>query len=316
MTIDRPDIVQFSVVIPVYNAEAYVERAVRSALAEPETLEVVLVEDGSPDGALAVCERLAAGDARVRLLRHPDGENHGAGASRNLGIEQARGEWIAFLDADDFFLPGRLSGPAAQIREDSTIDGVYEAVGVHFESEDARQWWDERTGSARLTAPKRRVSAENLFHAMLHGALGGNFCTPGVVVRRELLRQVGGYDEWLRMCQDTHLAFRLAWHGRLVAGRLEEAVAMRGVHANNRVRDRRRHLEYHVKMWSDLVAWARRERVPRRYRQSLRAKYYRSRLSLAELDGRRDVMAKTALVLESRYQLIESCFSYLAHRSS
>ena len=100
-----------SVVIPVYQAAAFVEQAVESALAQPETGEVLLVEDGSGDGSLAECERLAAGDGRVRLLRHPNGENRGAGASRNLGIEQSTCPLVAFLDADDYYLLGRFAGP-------------------------------------------------------------------------------------------------------------------------------------------------------------------------------------------------------------
>ena len=96
---------EISVVIPVYNAEKYVEDAVRSALRQNQTAEVILVEDNSPDNALKVCERLAKEDPRVRVLRHSDGKNHGAGESRNLGIKNARCDYIAFLDADDYWKP-------------------------------------------------------------------------------------------------------------------------------------------------------------------------------------------------------------------
>ena len=80
-----------SVIIPVYNAERYLERAVASALEQPQTGEVILIEDCSPDGSLAICEKLAAAHPdKVRLLRHPDGKNHGAGPTRNLGIRAAQ----------------------------------------------------------------------------------------------------------------------------------------------------------------------------------------------------------------------------------
>ena len=98
-----------SVVIPVYNAERYVARALASALAQPEVGEVILVEDDSPDRALEVCRSLANEHAgKVRLLRHPDGRNHGAGPSRNLGIRAARHPFMTALDADDHYLPGRF----------------------------------------------------------------------------------------------------------------------------------------------------------------------------------------------------------------
>ena len=79
-------LMEVSVIIPVYNAAAYVGQAVRSALEQPETREVILIEDGSQDTSLQVCRELEGAFDSVRLLRHPDGKNLGAGASRNLGI--------------------------------------------------------------------------------------------------------------------------------------------------------------------------------------------------------------------------------------
>jgi glycosyltransferase involved in cell wall biosynthesis len=98
-----------SVVIPVFNAERYVESAVESALRQKETAEVILVEDNSPDNALMICEQLSKLNPRVQLLRHSDGKNHGAGESRNLGIRAARSDYIAFLDADDYYLENCFS---------------------------------------------------------------------------------------------------------------------------------------------------------------------------------------------------------------
>ena len=93
-----------SVIIPCYRAEATLCRAVASALeGAPADLQLLLVEDGSPDGTGALCDQLAAGDARITALHRPNG---GAGAARNTGLEAARGDWVLFLDADDELLPG------------------------------------------------------------------------------------------------------------------------------------------------------------------------------------------------------------------
>ena len=122
-----------SVIIPVYRVEHHVEKAVRSALDQPETLEVVLVEDGSPDGSLSACRKLVEEfGPRVRLFRHPGGANLGAGASRNLGVKSARGGYVAFLDADDHFLPGRFAASVPILERDGSVGGVYEADGVVF----------------------------------------------------------------------------------------------------------------------------------------------------------------------------------------
>ena len=66
---------QISVIIPVYNAAKYITQAVESALSQPETAEVLLIEDGSPDNSLEVCQDLEKKYSKVKLLRHPDGEN-------------------------------------------------------------------------------------------------------------------------------------------------------------------------------------------------------------------------------------------------
>ena len=93
-----------SVIIPCYRAEATLRRAVASALeGAPADLQLLLVEDGSPDGTGALCDQLASGDARITALHRANG---GAGAARNTGLEAARGDWVLFLDADDELLPG------------------------------------------------------------------------------------------------------------------------------------------------------------------------------------------------------------------
>jgi succinoglycan biosynthesis protein ExoO len=110
----EPDI---SVVIPCYNAQGFVTRAVESALAQQGagTLEVVLVDDCSTDSTLARLHALAAADPRVRVLANA--RNLGPGGTRNAAIAAARGEWIALLDADDAFAPGRLARLLAVARE-------------------------------------------------------------------------------------------------------------------------------------------------------------------------------------------------------
>ena len=92
-----------SVIVPVYNIMEYLPRCVRSL--EQQTyrdLEILLVDDGSTDGTGALCDRLAREDGRIRVFHK---ENGGTSSARNLGIEKARGEFLGFVDSDDFVEP-------------------------------------------------------------------------------------------------------------------------------------------------------------------------------------------------------------------
>ena len=91
-----------SIIVPAYQAERTIKRAVDSALSIPsDSIEVIVVDDGSTDGTAGILDAIAAGDCRVRVVRQ---ENHGRSAARNKGFSAARGEWVMFLDSDDFLI--------------------------------------------------------------------------------------------------------------------------------------------------------------------------------------------------------------------
>ena len=100
-----------SVIMPAYNAARYLEEAVASVLAQTwQNWELIIIEDASSDGTWQLVNMLAKRDARIRILRNQN--NLGAAKSRNQGVMEARGDWIAFLDSDDVWEPEKL---AAQI---------------------------------------------------------------------------------------------------------------------------------------------------------------------------------------------------------
>lgn len=91
---------KISVIVPVYNTEKYLRRCVDSILAQTFTdFELLLIDDGSTDASGAICDEYASADARVRVFHKPNG---GVSSARNLGLDNARGEWIAFADSDDY----------------------------------------------------------------------------------------------------------------------------------------------------------------------------------------------------------------------
>jgi len=249
-----------SVVIPVYKAADFVERAAESALRESEVLEVILVEDGSPDESLAVCRRLAEKDTDIQLLQHPGGVNRGAGASRNLGIEAARGTFLAFLDADDYFLPGRFREDLVLLHEQPGLDGVYNAIGTEFYDEAGKARYAGRgQDESHLTTMKRRVEPEGLFEALAPVGTDGHFHADGLTVRRSLFDVLDGFDPELELSQDTLLFLQMALKCRLGAGQLDRAVAVRGVHGENRIADEQKLRRFRSLLFRKLYTWMRAE---------------------------------------------------------
>lgn len=100
---------KLSVIIPIHNTETVLKRCIDSVLGQGfGDMELLLINDGSTDGSGAICDAYAEKDSRVHVFHKPFG---GASAARNVGIERARGEWIAFVDSDDYVDKGYFELP-------------------------------------------------------------------------------------------------------------------------------------------------------------------------------------------------------------
>lgn len=116
---------KISIIVPVYKVENYLCRCVDSILAQTYTdFELLLINDGSPDNSGVICDEYAQKDNRVRVFRK---ENGGVSSARNLGLEKAQGEWIAFCDSDDYVTSNWLASFEIAINEklDFAIQGRY-----------------------------------------------------------------------------------------------------------------------------------------------------------------------------------------------
>jgi glycosyltransferase involved in cell wall biosynthesis len=260
-----------SVIIPVYNAATFIQRAVESALLQLETAEIILVEDHSPDQSWDVCQRLAANHAEIHLFRHSDGRNHGAGATRNLGIEKCKYDYIAFLDADDYYLPGRFVVAKELFEADPDLEGVYEAVALHMENEDGvRRWEAANRPSKPLHTMNKRVASEDLF-ATLVGGRNGSFHLDGFTIKKNIIQRTGSMDDDLPLHQDSAFMIKAAAVSRLAAGRLDEPVAEWRIHDHNRFSAPRSTNEIYtlkLKYWYTLWKWSR-SHLKQEFQQSL-----------------------------------------------
>ena len=196
---------------------------------------MILVEDASPDNSWNVCKKLAIKYPRVRVYQHPDRKNHGAGATRNLGILKSRYEYISFLDADDYFLSYRFTYAKDLFATDPDLDGVYEPIGINFEDAFSQERWVKANRSIdELFMIKEMVPPEELFKGMILGRLG-YFHLDGFVFKRRILERIGLMNEDLRLHQDTLFILQTAALSRLKPGATDKPVAIRRVHNHNRI---------------------------------------------------------------------------------
>ncbi|NTS43775.1 glycosyltransferase [Flavisolibacter sp. BT320] len=243
-----------SVIIPVYNAARYLTEAVASAVALPDVIEVLLVEDASSDDSLQVCFILAEKYRTVHVLQHADKKNHGVAASRNLGIRAAKADFIAFLDADDYYLPGRFEKEREIFASNADVDGVYGCNKAVFENEDVKKKFLQQYES-EVTTVSQTLPPGELFKALLYGGYG-RFHTSAITLRKSIFFSAGFFNTSLRMAEDSELWLKLSLKGKLVAGSIDLPVAIRRVHGSNSIHQTALAVEYRKRMYEALFPWA------------------------------------------------------------
>jgi succinoglycan biosynthesis protein ExoO len=210
--------IQFSVVIPLYNKGPHVRRALDSALGQSlAPLEILVVDDNSSDDGLAIVE--GYGDPRIRVLKR---KNPGPGgyAARNLAIHEAKGTWIAFLDADDEWRPGHLAALDAAIATEGGSDLASDLVcafsGYNNVYPDGRTATDPYTAKLGRAAPRRLAFVD--FLATWLDLRDCPIWTSAAAFRRDTLIQCGLFPaDRCRRGGDKDLWLRAMRHGSAVA---------------------------------------------------------------------------------------------------
>lgn len=212
-TVRRPPLADLvSVVVPNFNHGRFLSEAIESALEQDyRAIEIIVVDDGSTDDSRAVVEKYGG---KVRYLWQ---ENRGLPAARNTGISAACGEYVAFLDADDSWLPQFVSSVMARWRDDPELGAVH--TGFYSMDQDGR----------RLPQVNISTVADDCMRERL---VDGEFFVPSsVVARRECFERVGLFDEGLRGSEDWDMWLRVAREYRF-AGIARPLVNYRIHHSN------------------------------------------------------------------------------------
>ena len=190
-----------SVIIPTYNTALLIERTIRSVLAQScQDFEILIIDDCSTDNTLEVVKTIK--DERIRILEQP--ENRGPAAARNRGLAEAKGEYCAFLDGDDYWEPDFLKETSG------FLDAHPEAVAVSV------MQCHKIIGKDPVTAPRdigvtEPVVLEDFFDFW---AKNNHVCTGSVLMRTVVAQRLGGQREDLRICEDLEFWALLATQGK------------------------------------------------------------------------------------------------------
>lgn len=237
-----------STVVPTYNRAESLAATVDSVLAQThEELEVIVVDDASEDDTAAVVE--SYDDPRVRFRQHD--ENRGGSAARNTGIEAAEGEYVAFLDSDDRWLPSKLERQLAAL--DSRGEGwvaAYCDVRPPTDGDTSRLAWflGDLLGNVE---PRAREGGDELIAEVLtdrlHTSAGST-----LMVERAVAEAIGGFDESFVRLQDTEFLVRVLERGRLA--HVPEALVVRDPAGHPSPEQAERATEQLVEAFADRVA--------------------------------------------------------------
>jgi len=181
-----------SVVVPAYNAAAYIEEALMSVVEQTYTnLEILVIDDCSTDRTLEIVKRIAKGDSRIRILENK--HNLGIGGNRDKGVKNSCGEFICWQDADDISLPNRVSLQVDFLNKHPRV-GVVGGFMTFFseKGELTTRRYEQDDASLRRTIFRYNPVSQ-----------------PASMMRRECFAKVGGYDPSYRLSEDLEMQFRI-----------------------------------------------------------------------------------------------------------
>ena len=288
-----------SVIIPCYNADRWIDEAIQSALNQTYSpVEVIVVDDGSSDGSWKKIQEFGS-----RVIAET-GPNRGGSAARNRGFVLSRGDYIQFLDADDYLLPKKIPRQVAFL-EASGADVVY------------GDWRHEHflpDGSSQL----EEIAVSGAQEDVLSALLSGWWVAPAALLfRRHVLEKTGGWDESLAAAQDRDLFISIAMTDAKIAYQPGcYSIYRRYGHDTVSTGSRMRWLDNHCRVLDKAAAALNvAERMKSEYRRALASSYFHLARNYFDRDRKkyRETMEKV-LMLDPKFQPRESAIYGLAKR--
>ncbi len=233
---------KISVIVPVYNVTSYLQDALESVRDQTlQDFEVIIVDDGSnqPEKIKAIAER--PGFKRLKILRHPD--NRGLSAARNTGLVNAEGEYIAFLDGDDLFLPQKFEIQSRLLDENPTFGMVY---SDEYHLEGGREFWEETPVQFQngVPGPSGWILDDFLKRSFI--------AVMTVMVRAKIMREMGGFELGLPYNEDDFLWYRIMIHYPVLFSGYVSGV--RRLHDTNMSDDREKMTRFQLQSFHRLMS--------------------------------------------------------------
>ncbi len=190
--------VQISVVMPAYNAEQYISEAIESILHQSfKDFEFIIINDASTDNTWGIIQKYAKNDNRIIPLKNE--KNLNQAQSRNIGIREAKGEYCAFMDADDISVQDRFQKQFDYMEKNPE-------VGILGGTMELRDINNRIIGKRKYNLSDAQIRKRIFWYSP--------FCHPAIMVRKSILRKIGGYDEKWTPAEDYEIYFRIGKYAK------------------------------------------------------------------------------------------------------
>lgn len=239
---------RISVIIPAYQAAPFLKEAVDSAMMQEETLEVIVIDDASTDQTGAVMEILMEAYGS-KLVYEVNPENRGPGACRNRGIQLAQGPYISFLDADDYFLPGRFALAIRLLAQRTEADGCFTRVQNVWQDDFRPAAFDHQD---IIGYAGKACSQKDLLYYIL-AEKGDFFSVIALVIKKSSLLKTSLFDESFKYGGDIEFIYELAYHCHLLPEQDTAIKIIRRLHGHN-ITSSQGHREFNDR-WRLITKW-------------------------------------------------------------
>ncbi|MBK8515190.1 MAG: glycosyltransferase family 2 protein [Saprospiraceae bacterium] len=244
-----------SIIIPVYNAENFLDKSISSALNQDQTAEVILIDDRSTDSSWKKCQKWVRKDVRVKLFRNEGLK--GAGAARNIGLRNSNCDFIAFLDADDYYLDRRFEDDENTFNNYKSISGISNAVQIKTFNQLDHIILNTLYRHDHVYKYSSNFSVLEIKEIILRSEILIQGCT----FRKSFILHLGGFDENLKQCQDTDLIYRAVCKGTMMSSN-NNPVVIYNIHSNNTIKNTSETIIYRLKFTKKAFHFLRSQKIP------------------------------------------------------